>query len=160
MNPVIKHRLIAATLGTLSLLVLSTRAHAMVIDFDPVVGTITGTDFVVTPFELTTNTDVRVTLTDLESPVAFTQLAFGWFTESDGEPVLGAFLDGPGILDFNLDPGNYLAVVGGIAGGDLNIGTFGLEISNVPLPPAIWLMFTSLAGLGILGRRRTNPAPH
>ncbi len=35
-------------------------------------------------------------------------------------------------------------------------GVAGVEISPVPLPASVWLMVTALAGLGMLGRRRSR----
>lgn len=132
-----------------------TPARAMTFEFEPIVGTISGTDFYVAPVALQESSHLRVTLTDLAEPVRFQQLAFGWFQEADGQPVPGASLASPGVLDFDLDPGNYLAVVGGIADADINIGTFGLEISNLPVPAAVWLFGSSL-GLLALGQRRSG----
>lgn len=146
---------IAAKLSlTLALLFSLASVAAMTIDFEPIVGTITGTDFVVTPVTIDGLTLTRATLIDFEDPASFQQLAFGWFNESDGTPIIGGNLDAAGVLDLTLDPGNYLAVVGGIAGGDLNIGTFGLEISDLPVPAAGWLLLVSICALHRIARAR------
>ncbi len=128
-------------------------ARAMTFEFEPIVGTISGADFFVAPVALQESSNLRVTLTDLAEPVRFQQLAFGWFQEADGQPVPGASLGSPGILDFDLDPGNYLAIVGGIADANVDIGTFGLEISNLPVPAAVWLFGSSLGLLALRQRR-------
>ena len=132
----------------------STATIAGTVDFEPVVGTITGTDSTVFPFEVTGPGPARFSaiLTDLESPAPFQLLGLGLFFEDvPGTPF--ALINEPGSIDGRIDPGRYLALVGGIADADTNIGTFGLEISAIPIPAAGWLFVSAIIGLGFLGRR-------
>ena len=120
--------------GALAALCLLSTAHAGTVDFTPVVGTIEGSNTVVFEFDIVgSGTSVyRAILTDLESPAAFQIFGVGIAT-----------------LD-----GIVLALVGGVADADVNIGTFGLEISNVPVPGVGLLMMSALTTLGFFMRRR------
>ena len=55
---------------------------------------------------------------------------------------------------FFADVGN----VGGAQTGIIDFGPAATQFSTVPLPPAALLFGTALAGLGILGRRRSKKA--
>ncbi len=139
--------------GALAALFLFTSAHANTIDFEPVVGTIEGSQTFVFEFDIVATGLYRALLTDLESPAPFQVLGLGIATV-DGEILVQDFRDGQIELDFTVDPGRYLALVGGLADADTNIGTFGLEISNVPVPGVGLLMMSALTTLGFFMRRR------
>ena len=126
------------------------------IDFEPVVGTIQGSNTVVFEFDVVgTGTGVyRAILTDFENPAPFQLLGLGIVDESTGIILMEEIGTGTLQLDFTVDPGRYLALVGGLADADVNIGTFGLEISNVPIPAAGYLLGTALLAPGLLMRRR------
>ncbi|MEL7447871.1 MAG: hypothetical protein AAFN78_01600 [Pseudomonadota bacterium] len=147
------------TAGLVALL-LSTNSFAMGLDFEPVVGTISGTDTVVFQFDVTEAGTYTAILTDMESPAPFTLLGLGIASEATGllfEETIGT---GQLTLDFTVDPGRYLALVGGIADADVTIGTFGLEIrpNFVPIPGAAVLLSSGLLMAGGLARTRRRGA--
>ena len=91
--------------------------------FEPQVGQITGTDVAVFPFEVTAPfISFEATLTDLQSPAPFQYLGLGITTEDNPNTFLNfAEAFGPlGAINLNFDvnPGRYLALVGGIADAD------------------------------------------
>lgn len=92
----------------------------------------------------------EVALVDLEFSDPFDSLAVGIATTTDS--VL--FLSAPGTATFSPVLGiTYFATVVGVAGGVSGIGTYGLSISTVPLPPALLLLGSNVLGL-IAFRRR------
>ncbi|NJD05210.1 MAG: VPLPA-CTERM sorting domain-containing protein [Methylococcaceae bacterium] len=60
-------------------------------------------------------------------------------------------------IQFNAVAGQYYTIfIGGYRNGDwgtTNAG-YSLQISQVPVPAAVWLLGSALAGMGIIGRRR------
>lgn len=152
MSGIAKRPLALLTCGVASML-LSITVNAGTVDFDPIVGTMQGPQTFVFEFDVLDGGIFQATLTDLESPAPFALLGLGIADE------FGTLLDevsgsGPLALNFTVDPGRYLALVGGVPDGDLNIGTFGLEISNVPLPPVGFLFMSALTSLVFTMRNR------
>ncbi len=145
--------LTARVAGTLAALCLLSTAHANSIDFEPVVGTIQGSETLVFEFDVTETGVFRAILTDLESPAPFQLLGLGIAT-LDGLVLVQDFGASSIDLQFSVDPGQYLALVGGVADSEVNIGTFGLEISDVPIPGVGLLMVSALSTFGFLIRRR------
>lgn len=135
-------------------LLLSANSFAMGIDFEPVVGTIQGTQTVVFQFDVTQSGTYLMTLTDLASPAPFDLLGLGLADESTGVLLADVVGTDQLTLDFTVDPGRYLALVGGVTDASTNIGTFGLEISNVPVPGAAILLSSGLVLAGGLMRSR------
>ena len=149
----------AATLTALGLVTLfaAPTGHAMPIDFEPVVGTIQGTQTLGFEFEVVDAGTYTAILTDFGSPAPFDLLGLALAND------FGFLIDeviGTGTLEltFSVDPGRYVALVGGIADADVNIGTIGLEISDVPIPAAGYLLGTALVGPLLMKRRRGRAA--
>lgn len=74
-----------------------------------------------------------------------------------------------GRVSFDIASGDYWLSVFAISDSDINVGTFGFDISltsdlaNVPLPPAIAFFVTALAGLGFtkrFGKHRSESLEH
>ncbi len=125
------------------------------------VGFINDMEFSSTPFYIpvdTTSSDnfYRATLTDFENPAAFDLLGLDVTTSTTS---MGAALitgDGQKFFDFDATPGVYYANLFGVAGGELDLGLYGVQIAMVP-EMEVWAMM--LAGMGLIGyqlRRQRN----
>lgn len=91
----------------------------------------------------------EVTLTDLEFPGPFDVLGVAITTSVESVTELLA----PGTTMFDVDFGTtYFANVLGRTDDDLGAGLFGINISAVPVPGAIWLLGSGL--IGLVGLRR------
>ena len=140
-------------------LVLCMPARAGTIDFEPVVGTIQGpSNTVVFTFDIlgTGTSTFEAILTDLGSPAPFQLMGLGIADESTGIILFEDVGTGQLALTFDVNPGRYLALVGGLTDESTNIGTFGLEISNVPVPGAGLFLVSALLGSGLLMRGGAN----
>jgi len=103
----------------------------------------------------------HVVLTDFEFPIPLRELALNITTATDSI----ASQTGSGVFNFNADPGDYYASFYAIAGESnapaycgqpLNLGQYGIEISQVPVPQTFWLLGTGGIALWIVGRRKTS----
>ncbi len=123
-----------------------------------------GLVFSTTPFEITQydidrtgNSPFDVTLSDFEFPVAYEFLALNITTATDTVLTLTE----PGTAHFEATPGTYFANLVTLASEltapasdtPINVGSFGVEVTAVPLPPAVVLFGSALVGLVGLGRR-------
>jgi hypothetical protein len=108
-------------------------------------------------------------LTDLSDfmgiPANSLNFSLDLFTAADPLASLGNFADGSGTaLAFsylNLAAGDYFFRITGSIGDDVlgNAYRYRFEVSEVPLPPAVLLFATALAGMAVVGyRRRKNSA--
>ena len=115
---------------------------------------IEGSQGIVTAFDISTPGNYVARLTDFAFPDPFDQLALSVITSSASFGTLS----GAGEITFTVtDPGQYFAVVFGVAGGLGEIGLFGLEIAQVvPLPAPILLFASALAALGFARRRAAD----
>lgn len=132
----------------------ATASHAATIDFEPIIGTIEGTQTLGFEFEVAEASTFIATLSDLATPAPFTALGLAILNEQSD--VLG-IIEGTGILniEFTVDPGTYIALVGGVTDPDVNIGTFGLDVMDMPIPGAVYLFGTALFSmLGLSSRRQ------
>lgn len=119
--------------------------------------TLLGTEVVVSEFYIMDHeTDIEVTLTDFEFPEPFETLTLA-ITSSTA--LLGS-TSGPGTFSFHAEPGTYFAHVVGDAGKmpgtDLEMGAYGLLITEVPIPAAALLFFSGLAVLNFFGLRKSR----
>lgn len=100
---------------------------------------------------------VKVKLADMAFPQALSSLSF-WLTDSH---QVFANLSAPGEFTFELDaPGAFFGFISGAAQGALNLGQYYAQVSltpsAVPLPAAGLFLFSGLAGLLALRRRRAG----
>lgn len=118
------------------------------------VGWIEGTQGLSLPFQADQSPyTYQATLADLSiSPIFgfdYLFLAITSTTTSYGSIV------GPGSFIFDVVPNELLfANVFGIGGGDTGFGLFGVQVTTVPVPGAVWLLGSGLVGLVGLRRKR------
>jgi hypothetical protein len=119
-------------------------------------------------FSFSTLADALVTITSGDQPNVvskITNLTLTWLNSS-GTAIAGGLLTIPA----GSQPESTLALALGTAGdyflhvtgNVINTGsTFVVEVSTTPIPPALLLFGSALAGLGFLGRRsrRSPPSP-
>ena len=98
--------------GPLAALCLFSTAHAGTIDFEPVVGTIQGSNTVVFEFDIlgTGSGLYRAILTDFESPAPFQIFGVGIAT-LDGTVLVQDFGESMLQVDFTVDPARHPAPV-------------------------------------------------
>jgi hypothetical protein len=114
----------------------------------------TGTQGLSLPFQADQSPyTYQATLADLSiSPIFgfdYLFLAITSTTTSYGSIV------GPGSFIFDVVPNELLfANVFGIGGGDTGFGLFGVQVTTVPVPGAVWLLGSGLVGLVGLRRKR------
>jgi hypothetical protein len=94
------------------------------------------------------------TLTDFNFPAPMVDIGMDVTTATD---LLGSLLT-PGSFNFNATPGKYFVSFFGIADTSTSsqLGQFGIEISQVPVPAAAWLFVSGLMGLIVIARHK-NP---
>ena len=93
------------------------------------------------------------TLTDFEFPVPMIATGMSVTTATES---LGSLL-APGSFTFDAAPGDYFVSFFGFA--DVSapeLGQYGIEISQVPVPTAVWLFGSGLIGLVGVARRRKH----
>ena len=91
------------------------------------------------------------TLTDFEFPVPMIATGMSVTTATES---LGSLL-APGSFNFEVTPGDYFVSFFGFA--DVSapeLGQYGIEISQIPVPAAVWLFGSGLLGLVGIARRR------
>ena len=90
------------------------------------------------------------TLTDFEFPEPMDQSGMAVTTATE---LLGS-LNAPGSFTFDATPGEYFVSFFGEAGASTSYVMYGIEISQVPLPAAVWLFGSGLLGLIGIARRK------
>lgn len=115
---------------------------------------IEGTQGLVSAFEIAAPGNYIARLTDFEFPTAFDELALTVVTSSAS---FGS-VSGSGEFAFEVTaPGQFFAVVFGVAGGLGQLGLFGVEIVQVvPLPAPLVLFMSALATLAVQRRRASG----
>jgi hypothetical protein len=110
-------------------------------------GTVPG--FANPSFTISTGGNYLATLSDLSfGPLGFSTLLMSVSTSTS----ILANTSSPGSFSFTASPGNYFANVVGLPTG-LG-GIFGIQISQVPVPAAAYLLGSGLIGLLSIARRR------
>ena len=102
-------------------------------------------------FEIFEAGSYLATLTDFEFPVPMIATGMSVTTATES---LGSLL-APGSFTFDAMPGNYFVSFFGFA--DVSapeLGQYGIEISQVPVPAAVWLFGSGLIGFVGVARRR------
>ena len=94
----------------------------------------------------------RAVLTDFEFPEPMAQSGMAVTTATE---LLGS-LNAPGSFTFEATPGEYFVSFFGEAGASTSYGMYGIEISQVPVPAAVWLLGSGLIGLVGVARRRKH----
>ena len=137
----------------LAIVLLSTPQFAGASTVFETTGFLIGTESVTFDFEADTAPfTYRATLSDLsEAPIfGFDFLYLSLTTSTD---TVNSIV-GPGIFTFDATPGEtYFANIFGIGGGRVGAGLFGIEITAVPVPPALLLLGSGLFALFALRKR-------
>jgi len=112
-------------------------------------GWITGTEGLSFEFEADVSPyTYKVTLSDL-SVDSFFGFEFLFLSLTTATDTIDSII-GPGSFSFIAVPGEtYFANVFGTGGGSVGAGLFGVEVSNIPIPGAAWLL-----GIGYLSLLR------
>lgn len=78
---------------------------------------------------------------------------------------VGSFAGSPTVnintIQFEAEAGQYYTIfLGGYRNGDwtTTVDGYTLSVSQVPVPAAVWLFGSALAGLGVIGRRKSKPS--
>jgi len=117
-------------------------------------------------FILNEDANIEGTLTNNNTRSAFdiSGLTLELFSESNlANNIGGSFVVPPGVNPFvsfaylNLPAGNYFFKVAGTLMGSDGQYAAQFGVSQVPLPPAIWLMVSALLGLASVTRLRRRP---
>ena len=90
------------------------------------------------------------TLTDFDFPELMAQSGMAVSTATE---LLGS-LNAPGSFTFEATPGEYFVAFFGEAGASTSYGMYGIDISRVPVPAAVWLFGSGLLGLGAIKRKK------
>lgn len=88
-------------------------------------------------------------------------LTFTWTYVTGATTLIGPLLVGSGFVNLNLPllgAGLYTITFASVAGPLSDGGFYTNSLTAVPVPPAVVLFLSALAGLGLLGRRRRNKA--
>ena len=101
-------------------------------------------------FEISEAGSYKATLTDFEFPIPMLATGMSVTTATD---LLGSLL-APGSFNFDATPGKYFVSFFGFANTSApQLGNYGIEISQIPVPAAVWLFGSGLLGLCLISRR-------
>ena len=107
--------------------------------------------FFIDTFEIIDAGTYTATLTDFGFPMPMVVTGMDVITMTD---TLGRLL-APGSFTFNATPGTYSVGFFGAANASapLQLGQYGIEIAQIPIPAAVWLFGSGLLGLSLVSRR-------
>jgi len=143
-------RIAVMTIGTLLITAGNCWANTVVYDKVELFQTET---FFTDIFEITEAGSYLATLTDFEFPVPMVAAGMSVTTATDS---LGSLL-APGSFNFDATPGSHFVSFFGFADTSApQLGQYGIEISQVPVPAAVWLFTSGLLGLITISRRETT----
>jgi hypothetical protein len=146
-------RIAVMTIG--ALLITAGNSWANTVVYDKVELFETQREFTET-FEILEAGSYLATLTDFEFPMSMIETGMDVTTATS---TLGMLM-GPGSFIFNAMPGNYYVSFYGFADvfsdklPDTQLGQYGIEISQIPVPPAAWLFCSGLLGMIAISRRK------
>jgi hypothetical protein len=142
-------RIVVMTIG--ALLVTAGNSWANTVVYDKV--ELFNTETLFTDSFVISNTgSYMATLTDFEFPAPMISTGMSVTTTTD---LLGSLM-APGSFKFNATPGKYFVSFFGIADAFTSpqLGQYGIEISQVPVPAAALLFGSGLLGLTVISRRK------
>ena len=133
----------------MALLVTAGNSWANTVVYDKVELFQTGA-FFTDMFEISEAGSYKATLTDFEFPIPMVATGMSVTTATD---LLGSLL-APGSFNFDATPGKYFVSFFGFADTSApQLGNYGIEISQIPIPAAVWLFGSGLLGLCLISRR-------
>jgi hypothetical protein len=140
--------IVVMTIGALLFTVGNSWANTVVYDKVELFQTET---FFTDTFEIFDAGSYMATLADFEFPAVMTDTGMSVTTATESMGNLLA----PGSFNFNATAGKYFVSFFGIAAASapLQLGMYGMEISLIPLPAAVWLFGSGLLGLFLISRR-------
>ena len=140
----------------LAIVLLSTPQFAGASTVFETTGWITGTDGTGFIFDFEADTapfTYRATLSDMSQDPYFGLGEFLFLSITTSTDTVDSII-GPGSFTFDATPGKtYFANVFGTGGGTAGAGLFGIEITAVPVPPALLLLGSGLFALFALRKR-------
>lgn len=138
------------TATVLMVLVLASGVQAATVVLDET-DFMRGTETRMFPFEIMDSGSFKATLTDFEFLAPFEVLALAILKGNElvGDPLLG-----PGIMNFQADPGIFSANILGVAGGEPDLSLFRVQVSTVPIPAPVLLFASGLIALITLRGRK------
>jgi hypothetical protein len=102
-------------------------------------------------FEISEAGSYKAILTDFKFPVPMVATGMSVTTATN---LLGSLL-APGSFNFDATPGKYFVSFFGFADPSApQLGQYGIDISQVPIPPAVWLFGSGLLGFIGIARRK------
>ena len=102
-------------------------------------------------FEISEAGSYKAILTDFKFPVPMVATGMSVTTATN---LLGSML-APGSFNFDATPGKYFVSFFGFADPSApQLGQYGIDISQVPIPPAVWLFGSGLLGFIGIARRK------
>ena len=144
-----KKALRTVVMTIVALLVTAGNSWANTVVYDKVELFQTGV-FFTDMFEISEAGSYKATLTDFEFPIPMVATGMSVTTATD---LLGSLL-APGSFNFDATPGKYFVSFFGFANTSAPLlGNYGIEISQIPVPAAVWLFGSGLLGLCLISRR-------
>ena len=144
-----KKALRTVVMTIVALLVTAGNSWANTVVYDKVELFQTGV-FFTDMFEISEAGSYKATLTDFEFPIPMVATGMSVTTATD---LLGSLL-APGSFNFDATPGKYFVSFFGFADTSApQLGNYGIEISQIPIPAAVWLFGSGLLGLCLISRR-------
>ena len=133
-----------------ALLVMAGNSWANTVVYDKVELFQTGV-FFTDMFEISEAGSYKAILTDFDFPKPMAATGMSVSTTTN---LLGSLL-APGSFNFDATPGKYFVSFYGFSDATApQLGQYGIDISKVPVPPAVWLFGSGLLGFIGIARRK------
>ena len=142
-------RIVVMTIGALLITAGNSWANTVVYDKVELFQT---QKFFTEQFEISEAGSYMATLTNFDFPASMIDTGMSVVTTTQ---LLGSLI-APGSFNFNATPGKYSVGFFGIADPDTDsqFGQYGIEISQIPIPAAVWLFASGLLGLVVVSRNK------